>query len=132
LITVVFILGFIADPLINFALDPYGTILPGFFSPGLSFTFGSSAYIYDTPVTAPPIPRGQRERSGWIEHFTKGVASLGLVSFLKFMFSSPIQFFFRGGAGGRGGRQTGQDRLNTVTWIMIAVGVATFLYVRLL
>jgi hypothetical protein len=129
MLTVVFILGFIADPIINFALDPYGTILPGFFLPGFSFqvfSFGDPGFLYDTPAPPPRRPR-QRERSGWIEHFTKGIASLGLVSFLKFMFSSPIQFFFRGG--GVGGRQTGRDRLNTMTWIMVAIGVATFLYV---
>lgn len=129
MLSVIFVLGFIADPIINFALDPYGTLLPGFFVPGFSFqvfTFGDPGLYYDTPAPARPRDR-QREQSGWIEHFTKGAASLGLVSFLKFMFTSPLQFFFRGGAGG--GRQTGRDRLNTVTWIMIVIGVATFLYV---
>lgn len=129
---IVFILGFIADPIINFALDPYGTMLPGLFGGyGFSyqvFSFGDPLF-YDTP--APPVrPRPiVRDESGWIEHFTKGFAGLGLMSFLKFMFSSPINFFFRQGR--RGGQQGGRDRLNTMTWIMIAVGVATFLYVSL-
>jgi hypothetical protein len=118
-LTIVFVLGFIADPIINFALDPYGTILYG--DPGL---------LYDPPTQRAPR-RQQLERSGWTEHFTKGIASLGLVSFLKFMFTSPIQFFFRGG-GVVGGRQTGRDRLNTMTWVMILVGVATFLYVSVI
>lgn len=124
-LTIVFILGFIADPIINFTLDPYGTILPGFFFQ--VFPFGNPLF-YDAP--APPVrPRhAPRERTGWIEHFTKGFAGLGLMSFLKFMLSSPINFFFR--QGGVGGRQTGRDRLNTITWVIIAVGVATFLYVR--
>ena len=131
LLLVVFILGFIADPIINFALDPYGTLLPGMFLPGFSFqvfSFGDPLF-FDPPVVPPPVQRrrGPPERTGWIEHFTKGFAGLGLMSFLKFMISSPINFFFR--QGGVGGRQTGRDRLNTITWIMIAVGVATFLYV---
>lgn len=126
LLTVIFILGFIADPIINFALDPYGTLLPGLF-----FSFGGSfSDFYNVP--APPVNRRRhpRERTGWLEHFTKGFAGLGLMSFLKFMLSSPINFFLRqGGMGGRGGAQNGRDRLNTITWIMIALGVATFLYV---
>lgn len=94
------------------------------------FSFGDPLF-FDAP--APPIQprrRAPRERTGWIEHFTKGVAGLGLMSFLKFMISSPVNFFLR--QGGVGGRQTGRDRLNTITWIMIAVGVATFLYVSMI
>jgi hypothetical protein len=128
-LTIVFVLGFVADPIINFALDPYGTILPGLFMPGFSVRFGTfgNDFYWDGP--APPVVpqrNNPREPTGWIEHFTKGFAGLGLMSFLKFMLTSPINFLFRQGAGGR---QTGRDRLNTITWVMIAVGVATFLYV---
>ncbi|KIW06289.1 uncharacterized protein PV09_02758 [Verruconis gallopava] len=128
MLTVVFILGFIADPIINFALDPYGTIFPSFF-PGFSFqifSFGDPGLFYDVPTHPVIPPSAPPEPTGWIEHFIKGFAGLGLMSFLKFMLSSPINFFFR--QGGVGGRQTGRDRLNTITWVMILVGVATFLY----
>lgn len=122
LLTVVFILGFVADPIINFALDPYSSLMPFSFS-----SWGSSSRSYYDEFIPAASSRGRRHRSGWIEHFTKGFASLGLASFLKFMFTSPIQFLFR--SSGMGGRRTGQDRLNTITWIMVAVGVATFLWV---
>jgi len=128
LLTVVFILGFFADPIINFALDPYGSLLPGFSSFSFSSWGSSSNSFYDEYIPIPP-KGGKHARSGWIEHFLKGFASLGLVSFLKFMFTSPVQFLFR--SSGVGGRQTGRDRLNTLTWMMIVIGVATFLWVSL-
>jgi hypothetical protein len=70
------------------------------------------------------------EPSGWLEHFTKGFASLGLASFFKAMLASPIQFWFRSsGYGGRAGRgNTGRDRLSNTTWLLILIGATTFIY----
>lgn len=67
--------------------------------------------------------------SGWGEHFMKGFASLGLMSFLKTVFASPVQIFFR--SSGNRNRNQGRDRLNSITWIMVLVGAATFLYVSI-
>jgi hypothetical protein len=110
-----FILGFMADPIIDFAFDPYGAFVA---------LFGSRRAVhYDF---LPP------EESGWVEHFTKGFASLGLLSFLKVLFASPIQFFFRSsqlGGHRTGTGTTGRDRLSSMTWILILIGVGTFLYV---
>jgi hypothetical protein len=103
-----------ADPIIDFALDPYGAVWS---------LFGSrSAFQYDI------IPE---EGSGWTEHFSKGFASLGLLSFLKVLVASPIQFFFRSAHIGRrtGTGTTGRDRLSNISWLLVIVGVATFLYV---
>jgi hypothetical protein len=112
LLVTVFVMGFMADPIIDFALDPYGSL----------WYFGSSR--------KPHFDILPDEGDGWIAHFTKGFASLGLLSFLKVLFTSPVQFFFRSsGVGSRAGNN-GRDRLSNMTWLLIIIGVATFLYVR--
>jgi hypothetical protein len=105
----VFILGFIADPIINMYFDPLNTIThAGRVEP---------IHLDDEPT--------------WIEHMAKGVASLGLVGFAKFLFTlSPIQWFqYRSGAGYRsnvGG--SGRDRLQQISWITLAIGIATVIW----
>ncbi|KAF1951092.1 hypothetical protein CC80DRAFT_496375 [Byssothecium circinans] len=104
LITAVFILGFIADPIINLYLDPWGTLMP----------WSSSDYYHyddDEPTT-------------WYEHFAKGIASMGVLGFLKVLVANPFSYFRIGG--GRA-RNTGRDRYEQVSWIIILIGVGTFL-----
>lgn len=108
-----FILGFVADPIINLYLDPYTTVASGGGPTG-------SLLGEDIPVT-------------WTEHFAKGLASLGLLGFAKFMLTlSPFQFFRFGGSGLSGNRGglggSGRDRMRDISWIAVAVGVATFLF----
>lgn len=109
----IFILGFVADPIINMYLDPVTTIT----------TAGgpTGSLIYED------------EPSTWLEHMIKGLASLGLLGFAKFLFSlSPFQWFnvrtgsFMGGRSSIGG--SGRDRLQQLSWITIMVGIITFLY----
>jgi hypothetical protein len=110
-LTVIFTLGFVADPIINFCIDPTGSVFRflGYYEP-------ISYYPDDDPVT-------------WVDHFTKGFASLGLASFLKAMLASPIQFWFKSsGYGGRGRGTTGRDRLSNTTWLLIIIGALTFMY----
>ncbi|KAF2143255.1 uncharacterized protein K452DRAFT_357610 [Aplosporella prunicola CBS 121167] len=106
-----FVLGFIADPIINFYLNPYGSFLPL-----------DDADDYVAPVEGLP--------EGWSFHFVKGFATLGLMSFLRLFPTNPLRFFAlrsRGGATVRVGN-TGRDRLGNVTWLVILIGIATFLY----
>ncbi|KAF2017104.1 hypothetical protein BU24DRAFT_420128 [Aaosphaeria arxii CBS 175.79] len=105
LFAVVFILGFIADPIINLYVDPWS-----FFPPWSSQEYD---YYYedDEPV-------------GWFEHFAKGFASMGVIGFLKMLIASPLAYF-RIGGGGR--RNTGRDRYEQISWIIILIGVFTFL-----
>lgn len=115
-IVAMFVLGFVADPIINLYLDPVATIA----------TAGgpTGSLVYDD------------EAVGWGEHFVKGLASLGLLGFAKFLLTlSPWHWFnmrgtgvYVGGSGGRGGGATGRDRLTQLSWITIMVGIATFLY----
>jgi hypothetical protein len=109
LISIVFILGFVADPIINLYLDPWS-----FLSPWSGLSGSDYAYYYED------------ESSTWYEHFAKGFASMGVLGFLKVLIASPLSYFRIGG--GRG-RTTGRDRYEQVSWIIILIGVGTFLAV---
>lgn len=109
LISIVFILGFVADPIINLYLDPWSFLSP------FSASEPDYAYYFED------------ESSTWYEHFAKGFASMGVLGFLKVLIASPLSYFRIGG--GRG-RTTGRDRYEQVSWIIILIGVGTFLAVR--
>lgn len=116
----VFILGFIADPIINLYLDPYKTIS--------SIPAPKSASLEDFRSLSVD------EESSWTEHFLKGIASLGLLGFVKvFLTLSPWQWWnlrgsgFMSGSGGRAGT-TGRDRLANISWLVVVLGVCTVLY----
>jgi hypothetical protein len=108
LIVAVFVLGFFADPIINLYLDPWSFLSP--------WSRPDPRYYYPDD-----------DRSSWYEHFAKGFASMGVLGFLKVLVASPLSYFRMGG--GRG-RNTGRDRYEQVSWIIILIGVGTFLMVR--
>ena len=139
-VVAMFVLGFVADPIINLYLDPIGTVasLPDEARQMVKTGQTPSMLFEDEPV-------------GWSEHFVKGLASLGLLGFAKFLLTlSPWHWFnmrgggfggggwgggwgngivVGGGGGGRGGRAvTGRDRLHQLSWITILIGIVTFLY----
>lgn len=112
-----FLFGFIADPVINIYLDPYSAI--------------SSASKMGTKIE--PLLTDD-EVASWPEHFLKGLAAIGLLSFVKFLFAlSPWQWWnvrssgIMSGSGRTGG--AGRDRLANLSWVVILVGVVTFLWV---
>ncbi|KAH8599147.1 hypothetical protein B0O99DRAFT_683127 [Bisporella sp. PMI_857] len=117
LLGTIFILGFIADPIINIYLDPYDTI---------------------TSIPTKGIPEihlDDDDDGGWAEHFAKGLASLGLLGMIKaFFVMSPWQWWnirtsgLLGGTarGRRGG--TGRERMENISWTLVLIGVMTFLY----
>ena len=115
-----FFMGFVADPIINLYVDPYSFI-----------------------TTAPLSKLGERmepiftddDVPTWTEHFIKGLASLGLLGFVKVLFAlSPWQWWnlrssgIMSGGSGRSGN-TGRDRLANISWIVVLIGVGTFLWV---
>ena len=67
------------------------------------------------------------EPATWSEHFAKGFASMGVLGFLKVLVASPFSYFRLGGGGGRG--RNGRDRYEQISWIIILIGVGTFLMV---
>ncbi|KAI9653211.1 MAG: hypothetical protein M1831_006169 [Alyxoria varia] len=114
----IFLLGFVADPIINLYVDPVSTIV-------------------DTPRSKSDWEAYARENedpASWPEHFLKGFASLGVLGFIKMFFSmSPFHWLnFRSGiwstGGGRRGGATGRDRAANISWVVLIVGVGTFLY----
>ena len=119
LIMSLFILGFIADPLLDLWFDPFGTL-----------TDTVANVITDIEALKEP-PR--HEPTTWSEHFAKGFFSLGLVGIAKSMFAmTPWQwFYYRGGGlmGGGGGRRagTGRARAENMSWLFILIGAFTFL-----
>lgn len=113
----IFILGFIADPIINLYLDPLDTIT----------SLGSSTdyYYEDEDVTW---------AEAWAEHILKGLTSLGLLGAVKaFLAMSPWQWWNLRSVGviGRGGARagTGRNRMENMSWSLVVIGVMTFLYV---
>lgn len=115
LILTSFILGFIADPIINIYFDPYSS---------LWFGSGDARPHYDIHDDEPYT---------WFEHFLKGFASLGLISFLKVIFANPLGWIRTSAFGGgtRRGGGTGRDRLANISWVVVLIGVLTFLWVCL-
>jgi hypothetical protein len=106
LILVIFFLGFVADPIIGLYVDPW-------------------SYM---PWNSHSMPLFEDdEPSTWYEHFAKGFASMGVLGFLKVLVANPFSYFRFGGSGR--GRNTGRDRVEQVSWIIIVFGVGTFLAV---
>lgn len=118
LLATVFILGFISDPILNFFLDPYGSIY------GYTWEWG-----YHSRPTYYEFYKEDEQPLTWMEHMTKGFAWLGMLSFFKVIFSSPWQFLYRNIWGGGRAGTTGRDRLNNTTWVLVLIGTVTFLYV---
>lgn len=105
-----FLFGFIADPIISLYLDPYSTLL------------GKKVELVSTDGI-----------TSWPEHFIKGLATIGLLSFVKFLFAlSPWEWWnvrSSGILGGGGRRSNGRDRLANISWVVVLIGVGTFLWV---
>lgn len=115
----IFLLGFVGDPIINLYLDPYNTVS----SVPLSTLGAKKAFI----------PKGKSDTT-WTEHLLKGLASLGLLGFIKVILAmSPWQWWNLRSSGllARSGRATGsgRERLASISWIVVLVGVGTFVWV---
>jgi hypothetical protein len=109
LLLTVFLLGFVADPIINLYVDPLDTI---------------ATTDFWEPTTVRGVPPLE-ERASWSEHFLKGLASLGVLSFMKTLLALSPWWNIRIS----GGRSTGRSRLASVGWVVILIGVGTFLWV---
>ncbi|KAJ5693428.1 hypothetical protein N7462_002851 [Penicillium macrosclerotiorum] len=96
LLLTIFLLGFVADPIIVFFVGE----------------------LDDLPLEYDDL---DVEQGSWLAHFVKGLASLGLMSFFRVMFMmSPWNLRVA-----TGGRSSGRDR---VRWLMIVIGVGSFLW----
>ena len=113
-------MGFVADPIINIYVDPLSVV--------------STNPLAKVGQKIEPIFTDD-EKVTWTEHFIKGLASLGLLGFVKVIFAlSPWQWWNLRtsgimNSGGRSGN-TGRDRLASISWIVVLIGIGTFLWVR--
>ncbi|KAK2756787.1 hypothetical protein FQN54_005233 [Arachnomyces sp. PD_36] len=115
LLLTMFLLGFIADPIINLYIDPYDTI--------------SSAQFWEPVIEEDYL--AEEGNTSWVQHFIKGLASLGVLSFIKVLFAlSPWQWWNLRSSGlvGGGRRTTGRDRVSSISWVVVVIGVTTFLW----
>lgn len=115
--TALFMMGFVADPIINLYADPYSVL-----------TAPSRVTSKIEPIlTDDEVPT-------WAEHFIKGLAATGLLGFVKVLFAlGPWQYWNIRGSGIMGGHRsgnTGRDRMASISWIVVVIGVVTFLVVR--
>lgn len=115
----VFAAGFIGDVIINFYLDPYWFIST---RPWAEFGAKFEPLVHDKVVEV-----------SWAEHFLKGFASVGLLGFAKVLFTSPWHWWnLRGSSVGGGIRRagtSGRDRMAGINWLVVVIGVSTFLWV---
>lgn len=115
LLVTVFVLGFVADPILRYA-DPIGLIS--------GYAFDVFDDNFDDVGMDEWLPA---EPDSWYSHFSRGFLALGIVGMFKSVaFLRPWQIVRVAGGRRRGG---GQDRLENVTWLLVVVGVATFLMV---
>ncbi|KAL1966077.1 hypothetical protein VTN77DRAFT_4825 [Rasamsonia byssochlamydoides] len=114
LLFTIFLLGFIADPIINLYVDPLDTI------------FSTDFWEPEPVLDVPPL----EERTSWFEHFVKGLASLGVLSFIKVLLAlSPWQWWnLRTSGLFSGGRSTGRSRVASISWVVVLIGVGSFLW----
>lgn len=110
----VFIFGYIADPIINLYIDPYNAASPG--------------RLWD-PITVSDTGND----GGWLQHFYKGLASVGVLSFARVvLMASPWHWYNLRSSGLAHGTTrpgaTGQERVANISWVVLLVGVLTFLY----
>ncbi|KAK6345425.1 hypothetical protein TWF718_007341 [Orbilia javanica] len=124
LLITVYILGFVADPIINLYINPWYAVEGGNFSFTINgFTVYGPA-LHNTP-RSPPLPRSA-DGVGIVEHMARGLSALGLIGFGKVLIFSHhwIRYIF-GGPGVR--RGDGRDRMGQLSWVIIIWGVINFL-----
>lgn len=119
LTTTIFLLGFVADPILSLWLDPVGTI--------------ADTVAHGSLTPEEKLEILELEDQGWAEHFMKGMFSLGLLGFAKaFLAMSPWQWWnlrtsgLMGGTGRRGA--TGRERMENISLTLVLIGVLTFLW----
>ena len=117
--TAVFLLGFIADPILDLWIDPVSTI-----ADTVATVVGEEEEKLRHPVV---------ESDGWFEHFVKGFFSLGVVGFLKvFWTMSPWHWWNIRTSGmmnpGRRPGATGRGRVENISWAVVILGAITVIY----
>lgn len=113
MLIVMFLLGFIADPILNFYTDPYETIV------------GHEDVWREIDVN-----HSKNTLSGWSQHFVKGLVSMGVISFLRTALLNPFQWWNLRTTGFVSSRRlaTGRDRAVNISWVVVVMGVLSASY----
>jgi len=112
MVVLMFLLGFIADPILNIYMNPYGSLT------GKESIWDELQVVEDLES---PI-------SSWFAHFAKGFVSMGVVGFLKTMLLNPWNWMnlrLGGSMSTRTTTQSGRDRTVNISWIALVVGIFT-------
>lgn len=116
MIILMFALGFIAEPIISFYIDPYDTMM------------GREPLWDDLELELP----GRAGRlSAWGQHFAKGFISVGVVGFIKMLLMNPWNWWNLRNSGLMGSRRTsatGRDRSVNFNWIFVLIGIFSAFY----
>lgn len=117
---VTFALGFVGDKIIDFYLDPWGSMLSS----------GDQSHVqyYKTKEELMLEKAWKEIDATWSFHFVKGFLSLGVLGFVKAaLASSPFYYFHLGG--GRRRRGDGRDRYADISLAVVLIGAGTFIWV---
>lgn len=110
MIYLMFVLGFVADPIINIYMDPYESLM------------GYESIWDELEVRSAK----QSALSAWTQHFAKGFISMGLVGFLKTLLLNPFHWInLRWGSGLSSRASTGRDRAVNISWIALVIGICS-------
>ncbi|KAF3074560.1 hypothetical protein CFAM422_003523 [Trichoderma lentiforme] len=114
LVASIFFLGFMADPILNLWVDPFGTV-----SDAVTSVVTDIEAIKE-PDWEPPTT--------WGEHFLKGFFSLGLVGIFKSMIAlSPWHWWNLRSLTGTSRRQGGRARVENISLVFVIIGAFTAL-----
>lgn len=109
-----FVLGFVADPILHLYIDPYDALL------------GDQNMWEEVEVQT-----ATGAVSSWTQHLAKGFISMGLVGFLKTMLLNPWNWLnlrhYLGMAGTRT-TATGRERVNNIGWVAVVIGIVSAFY----
>ena len=118
----IFLLGFVADPILDLWLNRFGPVVEGM-------------GVFDADLED-ELPLPNIDEEGWFFHFLKGTFSLGLFGAVKAIFAmSPWQWWnyrasgILGGNGRRRRAGTGRERMENINTYLILIGVATVFWV---
>ena len=119
-LAVIFVLGYVADPILDLFLGSDADVDLGLYSSFTDHGDGLWHLVDDA------------DGDGWLQHLAKGFASLGLLGCAKLLWTiNPFNFFglrnYTMLGGGRAG--SGRQRLQSFSWLAVVLGVITFLWV---
>ncbi|KAJ9651907.1 hypothetical protein H2198_008836 [Neophaeococcomyces mojaviensis] len=112
MVFLMFLLGFIADPIINIYMDPYDSLT-------------GRESIWDELQVGDDL---ENPASSWWAHFAKGFISMGLFGFLKTVLLNPWNWMnlrYGSSMSSRTTTQSGRDRAVNISWIALVIGIFT-------